>query len=84
MNWTNLFRKIEKKYPELKAHKAYNGENVYFTLPDVTHIVISRITTMNNKLVITVIPDLVLQKKRNNIVYCTKITNKFTFGLSVL
>lgn len=69
MNWTNLFRKIEKKYPELEAHKAYNGENVYFTLPNVKHIIVSKITSINNKLVITVIPDLVLQK--GEIISCT-------------
>lgn len=69
MNWNKLFRNIEKKYPELKAHKAYNGENVYFTLPDVKHIIVSKITSTNNKLVITVIPDLVLHK--NEIISCT-------------
>ena len=69
MNWTNLFRKIAKKYPELKAHRAYNGDIVYFSVPDVTHIIISRITTMNNKLVITVTPDLVLHE--NEIISCT-------------
>ena len=69
MNWTNLFRKIEKKYPELKVHRAYTGDIIYFSLPEVTHIVISRITNMNNKMVITVIPDLVLQK--NEIISCT-------------
>ena len=60
MNWTNLFRKIAKKYPELKPHRTYTGEIVYFSVPDVTHILVSRITNMNNKLVITVTPDLVL------------------------
>lgn len=69
MNWTNLFRKIEKKYPELKAHRAYTGDIVYFSLPNVTHIVVSRNTTMNNKMVITVIPDLVLHK--GEIISCT-------------
>lgn len=69
MNWNKVFRNVEKKYPELKVHRAYNGDIVYFSLPDVTHIVMSRITTMNNKLVITVIPDLVLQK--NEIISCT-------------
>ena len=69
MNWNKVFRNVEKKYPELKAHRAYTGDIVYFSLPDVTHIIMSRITTMNNKLVITVVPDLVLQK--NEIISCT-------------
>ena len=69
MNWTNLFRKIEKKYPVLKVHRAYTGDIIYFSVPDVTHILISRITTLNNKMVITVVPDLVLHK--NEIISCT-------------
>ena len=69
MNWNKVFRNIEKKYPELKVNRAFNGDIVYFSLPDVKHIVVSRITTMNNKLVITVIPDLVLHK--NEIISCT-------------
>ena len=69
MNWTNLFRKIAKKYPVLKAHKTCRGEIAYFSVPDVTHIIISRISNTNNKLVITVTPDLVLHE--NEIISCT-------------
>ena len=69
MNWNNLFRKIEKKYPELKAHKTWTGDIVYFSVPDVTHILISRITNTKNKMVIGVTPDLVLH--RNEIISCT-------------
>lgn len=69
MNWTNLFRKIEKKYPVLKVHKTCRGEIAYFSVPDVTHIIISRISNTNNKLVITVTPDLVLHD--NEIISCT-------------
>ena len=69
MNWTNLFRKIEKKYPVLKAHRNCRGEISYFSVPNVTHIIVSRITNTNNKEVITVIPDLVLQN--SEIISCT-------------
>ena len=70
MNWTNLFRKIEKNYPVLKAHRDSRGNIGYFTLPDVTHIIISRITNTNNKIVITVTPDLILHE--NDILSCTE------------
>ena len=70
MNWNNLFRKIEKNYPVLNAHKDSRGNIGYFTLPDVAHIILSRITNLNDKIVITVTPDLIL--KEGDILSCTE------------
>jgi hypothetical protein len=70
MNWNKLFRKIEKKYPELKTRKTPKGEIVTFCLPDVKHVVMSTVINLNKKKVITVIPDMFLYK--NEILSCSE------------